>query len=33
VSLIFGILVSTALTLIVIPILYASYLRRIGVAP
>ncbi len=33
VSLIFGILVSTALTLIVIPILYASYLRRFGVAP
>jgi multidrug efflux pump subunit AcrB len=29
VSLIFGILVSTALTLIVIPILYASYLRRV----
>jgi multidrug efflux pump subunit AcrB len=33
VSLIFGILVSTALTLIVIPILYASYLRRVGIAP
>ena len=31
VSLIFGILVSTALTLIVIPILYAGYLRRVGV--
>jgi multidrug efflux pump subunit AcrB len=33
VSLIFGILVSTALTLIVIPILYAGYLRRVGVTP
>ncbi len=32
VSLIFGILVSTALTLIVIPILYSGYLRRVGVA-
>ncbi len=31
VSLIFGILVSTALTLIVIPILYAGYRRRVGV--
>jgi multidrug efflux pump subunit AcrB len=30
VSLIFGILVSTALTLIVIPILYYSYQRRAG---
>jgi multidrug efflux pump subunit AcrB len=32
VSLIFGILVSTALTLIVIPILYSGYVRRVGVA-
>jgi multidrug efflux pump subunit AcrB len=33
VSLIFGILVSTALTLIVIPILYAGYLRGRGATP
>lgn len=33
ISLIFGILVSTALTLIVIPLLYFTLRRRIGVAP
>ena len=32
VSLIFGILVSTALTLVLIPLLYYSYLRRVGMA-
>ena len=33
VSLIFGILVSTLLTLVVIPILYYSYRRRVPAAP